>query len=193
MNEHEEVGYLTFSMFNRLEWAVHNSAQLVPWLRVAGYVRGGDDVRVQSSSSRPLGLPPTWLAAEEISRLLGELNAWPELADAANDEWGSDLCIQLVREVETARTKWPLEDRPHRVQFIRCPRCRMLSLRYVPPRFGGDRVVVKCTEDGAELDEDGFSYQAKLVEEENARRLGDGSGSAGTGGEVAADDLPVGA
>lgn len=189
----ESVGYLDYSMFNRLGWAVHHSAEIVPWLRVAGYIRGGDNLRIQTSSSHPLGLPPTWLAAEEISRLLGELNRWPELEDAANDEWGAELCVLLVREVETARRKWPLEDRPHQVQFIRCPRCRTLSLRYSPPRFEGDRIVVRCFVDGTDLDEDGFSYQAKLVEEENARRLGDCGGGSGTGGSVETDDLPVGA
>lgn len=191
------VGYLTADMFSRFEWAVHNSRRLVPWLRVAGYIRGGDtDELKHRSTDRPLGLPPTWIAAEEITRLLGEINRWAELEDVANDMQGQFFAELLTREVETAGARWPFEDKPHRVKYMRCQACDQMTLRYLPPRDAGDTVLVKCSDRacGAVMDEHMFKLATALIESENElRRLGDRKSGRGVGGEVEADDLPVGA
>lgn len=164
-------GYLSDTEFRRFEWAVHNSRRLVVWLRVAGYVKSDDpDVgRIQTSSSMPLGVPPTWLAAEEIDRLIHELQPFPELADAANDQYGAWVALELVREVETARARWPFEDRPHRMKYMRCMACSALTLRFLPPRHEGDGIQVKCSDKdcGAVLDEAMFARAAALIEQEN--------------------------
>lgn len=190
------VGYLTADMFARFEWAVHNSRRLVPWLRVAGYIRGGDtDELKHRSTDRPLGLPPTWIAAEEIARLLGEINQWPELEDVARDMQGQFFAEELTKQVETAGARWPFEDKPHRVQYMRCTGCNQLTLRWLPPRHELDRISVKCSdrECAAVLDEDMFTRAAVLIEGENARRLGDRKSGGRKGGPLEADDLPVGA
>jgi len=167
------VGYLTADQFTRLEWAVHHTAKLVPWLRIAGYIRTGDtDIRVQATSDRPLGLPPTWIAAEEINSLIGELNQWPELADAASDNYGAHIAVMLTREVETARAKWPYEDRPHTIRHMRCDRCDGLTLQYRPPRHEGDDIQVRCKtrECGAEMGGEDFALAADLIRRETDER-----------------------
>jgi ribosomal protein S27E len=162
-----DVGYLSEEQFNRFGWAMHHSRDLVSWLRVAGYIKSADaDVTVATTRDGHIGLPPTWLAADAISRLLYELNGFRELEDAANDIHGADLATVFTREVETARARWPYEDRPHYVKYIRCQECEHLSLKYHPPRFDGDRIVVKCILCAHVVAEDEFSIMTKIQEAE---------------------------
>tara|TARA_R110002020_G_scaffold335482_2_gene550618 strand:- start:302 stop:898 length:597 start_codon:yes stop_codon:yes gene_type:complete len=189
------VGYLTWDEFERFRNAVAKTRRLVPWLRIAGYIRNGDhDEMKHRSTDRPLGLPPTWLAAEEITSLLNEINQWPELEDVAT--YGHEFAWQLTHEVETADARWPQEDRSHQVRIMRCNACDRLSLRYHPPKQEGERITVRCREKDcrAVMDEDMFTFAAALIESENnAKRLGNSRGSAHGGGEIQADGLPVGA
>lgn len=158
------VGYLTWEQFSRFQRAVHHSLDMVPWLRVAGYIRTGEPDEIRApSSDRPLGLPPTWLAAEEISRLSRELQFWPDLEDVAKDAEGYEIAILFTREVETASHRWPFEDKAHKVQHLRCQSCSAQSLRYSPPGFEGDVVEIKCTDCAATLTEDEFRTLAALV------------------------------
>jgi hypothetical protein len=199
------VGYLTFDQFDRLRRADENARKYVPWLRVAGYLRSGtdpDEFRSRSAMSHPpLGLPATWLAAEEISRLSYELNGWPTLEDACRDDWGAVVAEQYTREVETAAAKWPISDRSRAVRFIRCYVCQQLTLRYFPPTFAGERLIdstVKCTEKScrAVVGEVDFARMALLVEQEwelrnGKRRVDSDSGSAGEGQQIEVDGVPV--
>jgi hypothetical protein len=190
----ENVGYLTEDQFNRFGWAMHHSRPLIAWLSIAGYIKSADaDVAVATSREGHVGLPPTWLAADAISRLLYELNGFPELEDVASDQGGAELAITFTREVETARARWPYEDRTHYVQWIRCPSCQHMSLRYHPPRFEGDRINVKCMLCSHVAEEDTFSVAALLQERELARRLGDDEGSSPKDPQGQTDDLSVGA
>lgn len=201
----EGIGYLTYEQFDRFRWAVDDAAKLVPWLRVAGYVVSGEvDVRIQSSSGRPLGLPPTWLAAEEISQLLSELNQWPELEDAA--KYGAEIAWQFTREVETAKARWPFEDRARPVRHMRCQACDQLTLRYNPPEKAGEQIILRCRDRacGAVMDEAMFGFATKIIlhenemaekrrrEAERARRLGNNRRGRGNGQQVEADGVPVG-
>jgi len=171
------VGYMPWCRFERLRRAVDNARKYVPWLRVAGYLKDGTDPDEYRGSQvrrahMPLGVPATWLAAEEISRLMGELNYWPQLEDAASNLLGADLCEMLIREVETAAARWPLEDRARDVKFFRCLVCDRMTLRYHPPTFsGGDLVdsVVRCTnrDCNAVVSELMFARMALLIEAEH--------------------------
>lgn len=190
----ENVGYLTVKQFDRLQWAVNDAAKLVPWWRVAGYVRSDDADGVRSPSfGHPLGIPPTWLAAEEVNRLLVLLNRWPELSDAANDWEGAVLALAFTREVERAKKLWPFEDRPHRVRFVGCQSCDAPMLRYLPPRRAGDGIVVKCSVCGAVMDENMFAFAVRLIEgEHERRRLDDVARRAGVCAPVEGDGQAVG-
>jgi hypothetical protein len=189
----DSVGYLTWEQFERFRRAVHDSRKLIPWLRVAGYIRGGDSDELRHrSADHPLGLPPTWVAAEEISNLLQEINQWPELEDVAL--YGYEFAFTLTREVETAAARWPYEDKPHRVQYMECQTCFRVSLKWRPPRGAEDKVIVKCShpECGAVMDEALFAFAAHIIEtREHERRLGDRKSGRGEVRGDKADDLQV--
>ena len=195
MTDHPEdgIGYMTWEQFERFRDAVNDSRRLIPWLRVAGYIRSGDhDELKHRSTDRPLGLPPTWLAAEEITNLLQEINQWPELEDVATH--GSEFAFMLTKEVETAAARWPLEDKSHSIQYMRCQACQLMTLRYYPPKTAKDRITVKCKTCRAVMDEDMFSFAAALIESENnARRLGHDRRGRDESAPSETDNLPVGA
>lgn len=195
------VGYMTYDEFNRFRRAVNYSMKLVPWLRVAGYIKTGDPDEIRGNSVEPpLGIPPTWLAAEEIAQLSQELNRWRDLEDVAADDGGFELALIFMREVETAAAKWPFEDRAHRVQFVRCPSCQTVGLRYEPPTFAGESIAVKCRECRHYVSEEEFARLTALIaiefaeakEKSRERRLGDRKASDGENEEGQGDNLPVG-
>lgn len=128
------VGYLTWDEYDRLTKAWVTAIKHLPWWWVAGQIRGGDADEMHHRSAEPsLPIPATWLAAHEITRLMQELNQWPELEDAVHDDFGADLAKLLTREVQTAAAKWPISDRAHKVQHFRCQACQQLTLKYLPP------------------------------------------------------------
>lgn len=181
MTDHEQIGYLTYEEFHRFRRAVDRSLIAVPWFRVAGYIKGAVEEVRAPSSNHPLGIPPTWLAAEEIERLSTELRYWANLEDAANDTYGADTARAFTREVETALARWPIEDKPRRVRHIRCQQCAGETIRYRPPEFNGDHVHIACTECHHQLTEEEFTTLLELVTAEmkrtgasigRARRLG---------------------
>lgn len=169
MTDHENIGYLTWDEFNRFRRAVDRSLIAVPWFRVAGYIKGAVEEVRSPSSNHPLGIPPTWLAAEEIDRLSQELRYWPNLEDAANHTYGADTARAFTREVETALARWPIEDKPRKVRHIRCQQCAGETIRYQPPAFDGDNVHIACTDCRHTLTEEEFATLLTLVTEEMKR------------------------
>lgn len=169
MTDHENVGYLTWEEFDRFTRAVHDSQKAVPWFRVAGYIKGGAEEVRAPSSNHPLGLSPTWLAAEEITRLSRELRYWPNLEDVANDDYGASIARQFTREVETALSRWPIEDKPHKVRHVRCQQCVGETIKYTPPAGIWHPVKIVCTECGKPYTEDEFRTLVELITEENKR------------------------
>lgn len=169
-----DVGLLSAKQFQRAHSAYECARALMPWLRVAGYVRlGEEDVRVQTSREPSIGIPPTKLAYLEIERIVSELNRWPELIDATRDLYGQFLLASLVREVQAALSRWPMEDRPRRIRSVRCCSCGQFTLWHRPPSFPGDTTRVKCR-CGFAMTDDEFAEMVSLVEkEERERKLGD--------------------
>lgn len=202
----EGIGYLTWAEFDRFRNATATATKIAPWLRIAGYIKlGADPDELMSRSSHranmPLGLPATWLAAEEIMSLMSEIQKWTTLEDVA--KFAPDFATLLTREVERAAALWPMSDRPHAVQFFRCQACQQLTLRYYPPTFVGERLldsVVKCGEKTcrAVVDEGMFARMALLIEleqkekDERARRMAAGSRGTCSGKPEQADGVPVG-
>lgn len=169
MSEHEDIGYMTWGQFDRFRNAVHLSLIVVPWFRAAGYIKGQAEEIRAPSSNHPLGIPPTWLAAEEIERLSRELSHWDNLEDIANNLDGKDIALDFTREVETAMARWPIEDKPHKVRHVRCQECAGETIKYTPPMFGAGEVHIACTECGHQLDEDEFKVLLELVTSEIKR------------------------
>lgn len=173
---HEDVGYLEYRDFARARWAYDYSMKFMPWLREAGYVNFAEEnERIQSSSESPLGIPATKLAYLELTGIIGELNRWEELEDAANDKIGASLLIDLGREMSSAVHRWPMEERPHRIIDMRCGGCGMLTLMYRPPRWEGDDVKADCSSMcGFELvGQELADSVAEIEKEEIERQLGE--------------------
>ena len=195
----EGIGYYTVDQFDRLRGAVNTARTLVPWLRVAGYIRGESTERIHTSRDGHIGIPPTWIAAEEITRLLTELNAFPELHHAVNDEYGAWVAWEFVRETETANARWPIEDHTHKVRHMRCTGCGALTLRYHQPRHAEDPIIVRCSDPDCRtvMGEAMFAFAAHLIEQENKereqQRLDQASRRGGARRAGPANDLPVGA
>ncbi|MGW9020664.1 hypothetical protein ACWGOE_04170 [Leucobacter chromiiresistens] len=164
------IGRLEQREWSRFIWAWSVAAPLVTWLYAAGILNmaGETDVRVDSSSAPTINLPATWLAADEIARYLQELNGYATPEQAANDQKGAYLAIELGRAVSIADRRWPRVDKPHAMRLMRCGGCSELTLMYRPPRFPGDAIVVDCPKCGYSMPEDLFSVNVLLIEAEMA-------------------------
>lgn len=162
---HADVGYLEMRDFNRFVWAWAEGARITTWLYSAGNLNSTSetDVRVDSSTTASINLPATWLAADEISRLLQQLNRFPTPEDAANDKIGASLAIDLGKAVATADYRWPREEKPHYVHHMACGGCEQLTLTFRPPRWAGDKIKVDCW-CGYELTEAEFALAALIIE-----------------------------
>lgn len=170
----EGVGYLDMRDYNRARWAYdmsHPASPFMEWLKTAGHVRFEvEDVRVSGSADPVMPIAETTLAWQEITRISNELNKWPGVEEAAHDKFGASLLIDLGREVSTAVHRWPMEDKPHRMDSLRCGGCEQLTLVYHPPRFEGDRIIVNCG-CGYELAEGEFELAVALIEKEEKGRV----------------------
>lgn len=184
------VGYLSADQWTDLEWAIREGRRLWPWLQVAGYIKTEDESGVRVRSDRPLGVPPTWIAAQEIVRLLDALVKWPSPQEAVATVEGGLVAVALIREVRAAAHKWPTEERPHAVRFIGCPACDLKMLRYNPPARPGDPILVKCRVCGAVLDEKMFGFAVRLIQDEQ-RRLGERRGRSESSEAVTENDPAV--
>ena len=168
------VGYLEYSEWKRARWAYDYADTFLQWLWSAGNVNFNvPDIRVDSSGTTGIGIPATTLAADEIHRIIRELDRWPHLETAARDKFGASLCIDLGREMATAVHRWPMEDKPHKVTSMRCGGCGMLTLTYRPPRWEGDQIRVDCP-CGYVLEDEGLAWAVTMIEkEERERQLGE--------------------
>lgn len=167
------VGYLEQRDWNRARWAYEYANKFLPWLDMAGYVSFDADVgTVDTSASAGLGIPATSLMADEIRRLIREIDRWPYLETAARDIFGASLMLDLGREMTTAVHRWPMEDKPRKIVDLRCGGCGQLTLIYRPPRWEGDDLKADCSERcGFELVGEELALSIEMVlEEEKVRR-----------------------
>lgn len=163
MPDDGEFGYLTTAQWRAFQWAVSYSLVLVPFLCSAGNYSISVDEGRSARTEPALGMPATQIAAIEIERLANELRYWGDLEDIANDVEGWRVAVDFTREVQTAAHRWPMEDKPHQVEDVRCTACGMAALVYAPPTLPKDEVSVSCTECGAKEDSDAFSVRVELT------------------------------
>lgn len=164
-----EFGYLTTAQWRAFRWAVSYSLAVVPWLYAAGNysINDPDEARTRSADVQ-LGMPATMIAAIEIERLSKELGQWANLEDIANDVYGWEIAVLFTREVQTAAARWPIEEKPHKVEHIRCQKCGYLALEYTPPEEGGADSSVTCGECHAVTSGEEFALLAALFAREYA-------------------------
>lgn len=166
-DDHGEFGYLTTAQWRSFQWAVSYSFALVPFLRSAGNYSISVDEGGNTRAVEPaLGMPATLVTAIEIERLAKELGEWDNLEDIANDVFGADIANLFAREVSIAAHRWPMEDRPHEVENVRCTHCGMIALVYRPPVTVGDDTTIRCEECGESEDEETFSTRLALMRHE---------------------------
>ncbi|MGO2113294.1 MAG: hypothetical protein ACTH31_16960 [Pseudoclavibacter sp.] len=163
MPDDGEFGYLTTAQWEWFRWAVSYSLALVPFLRSAGNYSISVDEGRASKTEPALGMPATQIAAIEIEKLAARMGEWGTLEDIANDVEGWQIAVGFTREVRTASERWPMEDKPHQVEDVRCTACGMAALVYAPPTLPKDEVSVSCTECGAKEDSDAFSVRVELT------------------------------
>lgn len=169
----EGVGYLDMREYNRARWAweqSHPAAPFMLWLKVAGHVNfSPDNIRVASSTSPGIPIPATSLAFAEITRLADYLyEQFGDVETAAQDKYGgAPVLLDLAREVSTAYARWPIEEKPHRVNVIPCPGCNMLTLMYRPPVEKNDAVTITClAQCGTTITGQQFADMCDLMEQE---------------------------
>ena len=164
------VGYLEQRDWNRARWAYEYANKFLPWLDMAGYVSFDADVgTVDTSASVGLGIPATSLMADEIRRLIREIDRWPYLETAARDIFGASLMLDLGREMTTAVHRWPMEDKPRKIRELICGECEQMSLVLKPPRFEGDDTIVKC-ECGYTMTQEEFEQLVEMFEKEDSEK-----------------------
>lgn len=166
---HGEFGYLTTAQWRSFQWAVSHSLALVPFLYSAGNYSISVDDRRGKPTEPMLGMPATRIAAIEIDRLAHEMRHWENLEDIANDIHGHRVALLFTKEVQIAANRWPMEDKPHKVEDLRCVHCGMLALVYQPPQTVGDDTKVVCEECGEREDDQAFATRLTLVREELLR------------------------
>ena len=164
------VGYLEQRDWNRARWAYEYANKFLPWLDMAGYVSFDADVgTVDTSASAGLGIPATSLMADEIRRLIREIDRWPYLETAARDIFGASLMLDLGREMTTAVHRWPMEDKPRKIRELICGECEQMSLVLKPPRFEGDDTIVKC-DCGYTMTQEEFEQLVEMFEKEDSEK-----------------------
>lgn len=164
------VGYLEQRDWNRARWAYEYANKFLPWLDMAGYVSFDADVgTVDTSASAGLGIPATSLMADEIRRLIREIDRWPYLETAARDIFGASLMLDLGREMTTAVHRWPMEDKPRKIRELICGECEQMSLVLKPPRFEGDDTIVKC-DCGYTMTQEEFEQLVEMFEREDSEK-----------------------
>jgi hypothetical protein len=58
---------------------------------------------------------------------------------------GARNAVLFARAYEAAVKSYPIEERAHRIERTRCPRCNHLNLVWNPTRSEGGEVIVKCS------------------------------------------------
>lgn len=117
-----------------------------------GRLRGPSDLGWRFSRPTRQVDPVTGVAYLPTEHRLGatvdavrSMGRWvlPHLSWISRQSWAPDMLRELASAVATAKARWPLEEREHRVPMP-CPRCGHRSLAYWPPREPGDVAVVAC-------------------------------------------------
>lgn len=93
------------------------------------------------------------LELDEVVRATADLIAWVE-ADASitSRALGAEAAVRFYRQVQQQLHRFPLEEKPKRVPYLRCRECRQFTVVDRPPlHFLGVRVH-ECSNCGAQYD-----------------------------------------
>jgi DNA-directed RNA polymerase subunit RPC12/RpoP len=163
-------GWLCGRCWDQLQDAADMQNQLVAFLRKAGHYRVGEQ-EGHAAYGPSIPAPATWLAADEITRLSGDL--WVHEGDKqqiVQSEDGAADAVRFTRAVLRANRRWPRQEQDHAVQYVRCRACGAPTLRWWPPECYEDDVTVQCDQCGNVESYEMLSFDARLLEQQQKER-----------------------
>jgi hypothetical protein len=126
-------------------------------------------IRTATSGYSPLTKP--WLDVNEaesyldsLTEVKGNVEMWVSGLKGASD------AINFAHLFERAVEAHPLQEKPHRIQSVRCPKCGERLLVWNPPEYFQDNVTVTCRHEGCghEVDQKSFEMLAEIEERSGA-------------------------
>jgi hypothetical protein len=129
-----------------------------------------DTAGIRSATSGYVPLPRTWMDVNEAESFMSSLHKVkgnPELWVSGLE--GASDAINFAHVAERAFIAHPLQENPHRVKGVRCPKCGERLLVWNPPEYFHAHVTVTCRFEGCghEVDQTSFEMLAQM-EERNA-------------------------
>jgi len=188
-----EYGLLCWSCWEKLEDALDEAVSMITHLRSVERAVQTDNAGVRTPSGWVIPVPATWRMADELLMLLGH-DAPGLPADASYFEveaiaertvdrihpgsWvtleaGAEAAIRFTLLMQQAIAHHPRKEDEHKIQLIRCERCKQRTLLWKPPLafFPTDdnpdgRVRIVCTNEKCkhEISREKFRSLALVVE-----------------------------
>ncbi|QWT24954.1 hypothetical protein KPL76_06245 [Subtercola sp. PAMC28395] len=158
-----QVGLLCYSCYDKVlhaysAWTEDRRRILASIDRAVQRDNGG----VRTAQEGYVPLPGTMLALDEVASYLrtdtGTFTEWLSKPEGAADS------LRFARAVTAAQRTHELEEKAHRVQRIRCPKCQQQSLVWKPTMKPDDHVTITCQNSScdAELDQPTFELEESL-------------------------------
>ena len=161
-------GLLCWSCWDRVQ---HAMTEWTPWIErillTIDRAVQSDNGGIRSDALGHINIAATRLAVDEVRSYLrsctGTAEAWVSAEAGAMD------AVRFARAASSAVRTHELEEKTHRIQRVRCPKCRHLSLAWTPPYarppfpFSPD-VTVSCQNPscGHRIDQSVFEALAKI-------------------------------
>lgn len=134
--------------------------------------------RVDTSMTRSILVPDSWIAADGLMEALGAapiptqatiddafqlasdaVHEWDDLDRIINTREGAKRAIVLVRRLQTALRRWPDSEAEYRwVPYLACGQCRQLSLYRKAPIHYLDEILILCATEGCGYECDWFQW-----------------------------------
>lgn len=145
-----QVGCLCGRDWYALEVAWSEWAILEPYLAKYARLSPRNDDGGRSPAGPSIPLPQTILAWDECRSWLRsepqDARAWVSTVE------GAVQAVGFTRAVQRAARAHQIEERSRQLQRMRCPDCAQI-VAWMPPRFAGDDVSVKCDGCGRRITE----------------------------------------
>lgn len=138
------------------------------WTHLAGVAiahangSGVDEPSWPAGTSILDGFLPS-LELVDVVRVTGELVAWVEgEASLTSRAMGAEAAVRFYREVQRQLARFPLEEKPSRIRYLRCRECREFTVIDRPPLHFLRPRVHECSSCGAEYDPQMKEFDLRL-------------------------------
>lgn len=112
------------------------------------------------------------LDVDIVGVLIDDLFAWlhEHAEKAITHPVSAERVVRLTQTVQAAMVRFPLVDTEHHVPYVRCPECAHMTMEWRPPLTYLDDVLVKCSNCGAEADQDWLEWYIHTIRTDPRRR-----------------------